>query len=67
MEFSYTILYFCLLVKSHLTLLQPQGLQPSRLLCPWDSPGKNIGGCCHFLFQRIFLTQGVNPLLLLGR
>ena len=21
--------------------LQPQGLQPSRLLCPWDSPGEN--------------------------
>ena len=23
------------------------GLQPARLLCPWDSPGKNTGvGCC---------------------
>ena len=22
--------------------LQPCGLQPTRLLCPWDSPGKNI-------------------------
>ena len=25
--------------------------QPTRLLCPWDSPGKNIGVGCHFLFQ----------------
>ena len=23
--------------------LQPHGLQPARLLCPWDSPGKNTG------------------------
>ena len=22
-----------------------------RLLCPWDSPGKNNGVCCHFLPQ----------------
>ena len=27
--------------------LRPPGLQPTRLLCPWDSPGKNTGvGCC---------------------
>ena len=25
--------------------------QPTRLLCPWDSPGKNIGVGCHFLLQ----------------
>ena len=24
-------------------LLQPHGLQPATLLCPWDSPGKNTG------------------------
>ena len=24
---------------------------PARLLCPWDSPGKNTGVVCHFLFQ----------------
>ena len=40
--------------------LQPNGLQPSRLLCPWDSPGKNAGERCHFLLQRIFLTQESN-------
>ena len=26
---------------NHVQLLQPHGLQPSRLLCPWDFPGKN--------------------------
>ena len=27
------------------------GLQPTRLLRPWDSPGKNTGLGCHFLLQ----------------
>ena len=44
--------------------LQPHGLQPTRLLCPWDSPGKNPRVGCHALFQGIFPTQGVNPCLL---
>ena len=29
--------------------LQPQGLWPTRLLCPWNSPGKNTGVGSHFL------------------
>ena len=40
------------------------GLYPARFLYPWDSPGKNTVVACHFLFQRIFPTQGPNlPLL----
>ena len=31
--------------------LRPHELKPTRLLCPWDSPGKNTGVGCHFLFQ----------------
>ena len=31
--------------------LQSPGLWPARLLCPWDSPGKNAGMGCHFLLQ----------------
>ena len=27
---------------------------PTRLLCPWDSPGKNTGVGCHALLQRIY-------------
>ena len=34
---------------------------PARLLCPWNSPGKNTGVGSHSLLQRIFLTQGSNP------
>ena len=41
--------------------LRPLGLQPARLICPWDSPGKNSGVACHFLPQGIFPTQGWNP------
>ena len=26
-----------------LTLLQPHGLKPTRLLCPWNFPGKKTG------------------------
>ena len=44
--------------------LPPHGLQPARLLCPWDFPGKHTGVACHFLLQGIFLTQGSNPHLL---
>jgi len=43
--------------------VQPHGLQPTRLLCPWDSPGKNTGVRCHALLQGIFPTQGSNPRL----
>ena len=42
----------------------PHELWSARLLCPWDSPGKNIGVGCHFLLQGIFPTQGSNPRLL---
>ena len=31
--------------------VRPHGLQPSRLLCPWDSPGKSTGVGCHFLLH----------------
>ena len=53
----------CLITKSCLTL-QPLDLQPTRLLCPWDFPGKNTGVGCHLLLQEIFPTQGSNPHLL---
>ena len=58
-------LFCCYLgAKSCLTLLQPYGLQHSRLLRPWDFPGKNTGVYCHALLQGIFLTQGWNRSLL---
>ena len=41
--------------------LQPHGLEPARLLCPWNSPGKNTGVVCSSLLQWIFPTQELNP------
>ena len=53
----------CVCAQSCLTLWS-HGVQPTRPLCPLDSPGKNTEVSCHFLFQDIFLTQGLNPSLL---
>ena len=44
--------------------LWPHGLSPTRLLYPWNFPGKNTGVGYHFLLQGIFLTQGLNLHLL---
>ena len=41
--------------------LQPHGLQPARLLYPWNYISKNTGESCHALLQGIFPTQGSNP------
>ena len=41
--------------------LWPHGLQPARLLCPWDFPGKSTGVGFHALLQRTPQTQGLNP------
>ena len=44
---------------------KPHGLQPTRLLCPWDFPGKSTGVDCHCLLQfcyskrHAFFSQGV--------
>ena len=44
--------------------LQPHGTQSTRLLCPWNSPGRSTEVGCHALLQGIFLIQGSNPGLL---
>ena len=31
--------------------VRPHRQQPTRLPCPWDSPGKNTGVGCHFPLQ----------------
>ena len=62
---SFNFLICCYLIAVLCpTLLRPHGLQPARLLCPWDSPGKNTGVGCHFLLQGVFLTQGLTLCLL---
>ena len=46
------------------TCQAPLSMEFSRLLCPWNFPGKNTGEGCHSLSQGIFLTQGLNLCLL---
>ena len=47
--------------------VRPSGLQPIRLLCPWDSPGQNTEWVAMSSSRGIFPTQGWNPGLLLCR
>ena len=47
-----------LVAQSCPLLCDPHGLWPAKLPRPWDSPGKNTGLGCHFLWQEIFPTQG---------
>ena len=59
------VAYCCLVTKLFVTLCDPiDPMEPARLLCPWDFPGKNTGVGCHFLPQGIFPTQGLNSSLL---
>ena len=50
--------------SSHATFQYNLCFQPTRLFCPWNSPGKNTGVGCHFLLQWIFPAQGLNTDLL---
>ena len=62
---QYNLIYVVVVqLLSRVQLLGLHGLQPTRLLCPWGSPGKNTGVGCHFLLQVIFPTQGSNLHLL---
>ena len=40
---------------------RPHGLQPTRLLCPWDFPGKSTGVGCHCLLQKVSLNTTKSP------
>ena len=52
----------CVHVLSRVWLFSVPGT--TRLLCPWNFPGKNTGMGCHFLLQGIFQTQKSNLCLL---
>ena len=60
--------HMCSVTQSCPTLLKPHGLWPlPRLLCPWDSPGKNSGVGCHFLLQGIFQPRNQTHIPCMGR
>ena len=53
--------------------MRPHGRQPTRLLCPWESLGKNTGVGCHFLLHFSWLDlpilsfNSITPVFLLDR
>ena len=50
---QHTILYYATATVASVVSdsVQPRRGQPTRLLCPWDSPGKSTGVGCHCLLQ----------------
>ena len=48
---EYVVCCCCYVTSVVSDSLRPHGLQPTRLLRPWNSPGKNTGVGCHFLLQ----------------
>ena len=46
----------------YLTFFYPMGCSSPKLLCPWNSPGKNTGVSCHFLLPPGDLPNpGIEP------
>ena len=60
----FVCVHTCAQSLSNVQLFLAHGLQPTRLLYPWDSPGKITREGCHFLLQGIFLIQVLNLHLL---
>ena len=60
----YVRMHACQVASAVSNSVQLYGLQPARLLCPWDSPGKDTGVSYHAFLQGIFPTQGSNSFLL---
>ena len=54
--FMHSVTQSCLTLRTH-------ELQPARLLCPWDFPGKKFGVGCHFLLQGyIYVPRAYKPM-----
>ena len=56
--------FWCVLSRSVTSDSVTSWTVAHQALCPWDFPGKNTGVGCHFLLQRVFLTQRLNLHLL---
>ena len=51
----------------HLCLAFCDTVEPTRLLSPWHSPGKNTGVCCCALLQRSSQTRDGTRISDIGR
>ena len=61
----YFLLRVCSVISVVSDSLRLHGSWPARLLCPWDSPGKNIGMGCH-LFPSALDSNPLEYLVLPG-
>ena len=60
---AYSFSFHICVCVSHLVVsesLQPHGMGPTRLLCQWNSPGKNTGVGYHF-FPGDLPNPGIEP------
>ena len=53
------VLYVCMIIAHHVCLSVTPWTLAARLLCPWNSPGKNTGIGCHFLLQNFVLGHAI--------
>ena len=70
LNYTHTRTYVCIQVCVLSCSIVSNSLETtiaSRLLCPWNFPGKNTRMGCHSLHRGIFLIQGSNPSLLHGQ
>ena len=56
--------YVCVCVLSRVRYFATPHSVVCQAPCPWNFPGKNTEISCHFLLQRLFLTQRSKPCLL---
>ena len=52
--------YMCAVASVVSNSVWPCGLQPARLLCSWDSPGKNTRVGSHFFLQQLNINKQKN-------
>ena len=55
------VIVVAVLVAQSCPTLRPRGLQLARLLCPWDSPGKNTGVDCQTPSPEDLTDPGLEP------
>ena len=55
----------CSVASSVSDSVRPHRWQPIRLLCSWDSPGKNTGVGCHFLLNACMHAKSLQSCLTL--
>ena len=63
---AFQLRYACSVASVVFDSFQPHRLEPTRLLCPWNAPGKNTGvGQSHFIYTHTHIMFVVVVFVLL--